>query len=646
MGNKESTMSDGKDADQPSAQYESPTTYQQIDLKTVKNNLLIWLDGNIDEESNAEYKRMITQLKRFVETVKTFTDSDQCVEFILTLENETVYMITSGSLGQRIVPRISPLRQMNWIFVFCGDQNRHEQWAKEWSKVKGVFTKIEPIYDALKELVEGSEEEDTLLINVDASNKDLDRLEPSFMYTKILKEILLTITFEEKHFEEFIDYCREEFAENQSEISNINEFERDYRKQSPIWWYTYESFIYPMLNRALRQMDVDIIVKMGLFIRDLHYQIAQLHKIQFGSHDSAKSLTVYRGQGFSKHDFEHLVKNKGGLLSFNGFLSTTKDRQIALSCTRYAGTNLDLVGVLFVMVVNPSTSTVPLASTKNVSYRQHTAEEILFSMHTIFRVHDIKSLETSSRLFQVNLTLTNDEDKDLGILTDRIRKEISSVSNGWHRLGLFRLQIGQNDKAQQIFEALLERTDDIMGKGTIHSQLGRVKVNQGEYQKAILCFEEALEIKRKHLPPNHPDLTSCYANIGNVSCDMGDYPKALSYCERALEIQEKTLPPNHPDLASSLNNIGSVNSNIGNYSKALSYYEKALVIQQQSLPSNHPDLASSYNDIGSVYSKKNNYSKALSYYKKAVQIGQQSLPPSHFLLEKYKENVQKMRNKL
>ena len=46
----------------------------------------------------------------------------------------------------------------------------------------------------------------------DASSKTLDRLDPSFMYTQILKEILLTIKFEEKHIQEFIDYCREQFA--------------------------------------------------------------------------------------------------------------------------------------------------------------------------------------------------------------------------------------------------------------------------------------------------------------------------------------------------------------------------------------------------------------------------------------------------
>jgi hypothetical protein len=38
------------------------------------------------------------------------------------------------------------------------------------------------------------------------SKKNLDQLDPTFMYTQILKEILLTIEFDEGHIEEFIDH--------------------------------------------------------------------------------------------------------------------------------------------------------------------------------------------------------------------------------------------------------------------------------------------------------------------------------------------------------------------------------------------------------------------------------------------------------
>ena len=56
----------------------------------------------------------------------------------------------------------------------------------------------------------------------DMSNKNLNQMDSSFMYTQIMKEILLTITFEDKHIKELIEHCREQFAENDKELENID----------------------------------------------------------------------------------------------------------------------------------------------------------------------------------------------------------------------------------------------------------------------------------------------------------------------------------------------------------------------------------------------------------------------------------------
>ena len=257
----------------------------------------------------------------------------------------------------------------------------------------------------------------------DASSKNLDRLDPMFMYTQIMKEILLTIKFEQQHFKEFIDYCRQIFDDNEEELENINKLKRNYRNETPIWWYTCQCFLYPMLNRALRMSDVDIIIKMGFFIGDLHRQIEELHKEQFGGHQAGKILTVYRGQGLSKADFQKMKETKGGLMSFNNFLSTSKDRDVSLAFAESNASNPDLVGILFVMTIDPSKSTTPFASINGISYFPE-EDEVLFSMHTVFRIHDIKSMGENQRLFQVDLTLTGEnDDKDLRKLTDRIREE-------------------------------------------------------------------------------------------------------------------------------------------------------------------------------------------------------------------------------
>jgi tetratricopeptide (TPR) repeat protein len=376
-------------------------------------------------------------------------------------------------------------------------------------------------------------------------------------------------------------------------------------------------------------MDADLIIKLGFFIGDLHRQIEQLHKEQFADPSSNKSFSVYRGQGMDKKQFEKIITNKGGLLSFNCFLSTSKDHKVSLGFAQRTTTNADMVGVLFVMTINPAQSTTPFASVIDVGCYAGDEDEVLFSMHTVFRIGNITPMGENHRLFRVELTLTSDNDKDLRELTDRIREETFPDVEGWYRLGQVLLKMHQSEKAQQVYEILLEQETEESAKAPIYNQLGRVKDEQGEYQEAIRFYEKALAIQQQSLPLNHPDLATSYNNIGVAYRKMGDYPKALSSYEKALAIRQQSLPPNHPHLASSYGNIGLVYENMGDYPKALSSHEKALAIQQQSLPPNHPDLASSYNNIGNVYAKMGDYPKALSSYEKALAIQQQSLPPNH-----------------
>jgi hypothetical protein len=77
-----------------------------------------------------------------------------------------------------------------------------------------------------------------------------------------------------------------------------------------------------MLNKALRTQDIEIILKMGFFVRDLHRKIQELH-IQL---NPSRSFIVYRGQGMLNHEFEKMKQSKECLLSFNTFLSTSTEK--------------------------------------------------------------------------------------------------------------------------------------------------------------------------------------------------------------------------------------------------------------------------------------------------------------------------------
>jgi tetratricopeptide (TPR) repeat protein len=376
-------------------------------------------------------------------------------------------------------------------------------------------------------------------------------------------------------------------------------------------------------------MEVDLIINMGFFIRDLHKHIAQLHSEQYTGHSHSDSFIVYRGQGLSRTNFDQLMKTRGELLSFNNFLSTSKNRQTALDFACETIQTADIMGILFVMKIDPSTPSTPFANVRDVSYYQR-EEEILFSMHSIFRIGHMKQMDSNNgRLWQVELTLTSDNDPQLHALTAQIRKETYPHKKGWDRLAELLIKLGQFNKAQQVCEVMLAQTPSDYGTASIYHMLGMVNGHLGKYAEAITFYKKSNEILQKILPPTHSDLASSYNNIGNVYSSVEEYSKALSFYEKALQISEKMLPSNHPDLAIAYGNIGSANMDMGRHSTALSFYEKALAVKQKSLPQNHPSLATSYNNIATLYKRMGDYSKALSSYEQAREIKEKILPPNH-----------------
>jgi tetratricopeptide (TPR) repeat protein len=137
------------------------------------------------------------------------------------------------------------------------------------------------------------------------------------------------------------------------------------------------------------------------------------------------------------------------------------------------------------MTIDPSISSTPFASITGVSYYEDRENEVLFSMHTVFRICDMKQMSENNRLYQVKLTLTSDNDPDLCALTNRIREETSPNSKGWHRLGQLLFKMGQSDKAQQVYEVLLEQAPSDREKADIYFHLGLAKDRQGKSKEAI-----------------------------------------------------------------------------------------------------------------------------------------------------------------
>ena len=596
------------------------------------------------DQSNEHFQGKLVQLRCIVNDVNLFTQRDECIDFLTEVDDKKAFLLVEGALGRRITPLIHDIPQLDSIYFISRNPSRYEQWIKEWVKVKGVHAEITSICQALQHAAKHCDENETVIsflsLNDETSSKNLNQLEPTFMYTQIFKEILLKMDYDEQSIKNFTTYCRN--GDNGSPV-NINRFETKYHAESAIWWYTYPSFVYSLLNCALRLLEAETIINMGFFIRDLDRQIEKLHRKQITDYHD-KSFVVYRGQALSITDFEKLRKSEGGLIVFNNFLSTSTNREVSLGYAMEALTNIDKVGILFRMSIDHSVRSASFAAIREVSYFQ-AEEEILFSMHTVFRIGEIEQIDNDNPLYQVEIRLTPDDDPQLRTPTEYIQQETSGEIEP-DRLGHLLLTLGQFNKAEKLYSTLLEQTSEEAEKAYYYHYLGHTKVKQGEYEKAAGYYEKVLEICQKTLPPNHPSLGTSYNNIGSVYHNMGEYSKALSSYEKDLEIRHKTLPANHLSLGTSYNNIGLVYNNMGEYSKALLFYEKALEICQKTLLPNHLSLGTSYNNMGSVYDSMGEYSKALSYFERALDIWQHSLPHNHPQINVVGQSIKIVKKKL
>ncbi|CAF1175957.1 unnamed protein product [Rotaria magnacalcarata] len=524
--------------------------------RMTQNYLVIWVDGNIDE-NNDDCRNTLTKLRTVVSDVNVCTTPEGCIEFLNEMDDGKAFIISSGALGQHLVADIHGMPKVDAIYIFCDNKARHESWSKDWPKIRGVFTSIKPICESLKKVAHECDHDSIPMSFVPKQivaegatgpdQKNLDQLPASYMYSVIFKDIILEIDDDDKKSMDTLKvYCRDQNIPEEE----INDFKRKYRQKSPVWWYTKEIFLYRMLNRGLRSLDMQAMTKLGFFIRHLHRQLEQLHQEQSANFQTA--LTVYRGQGMSKEDFQDLRNSKGGLLSFNNFLSTSKKQKVATSFVQDTLVrNPDIVGVMFIMTIDPSkisTSITPFAMID-----EHSAlpqeQEILFTMHSVFRIVEITQTPSNSRLWEVQLTITDESDPQLVGLTNRIKEEISG--RGWYRMGHLMLKVGHFDQAVELYNELLKGASDDSDRAHIYHQLGVMNYHQGKYQEAIEFYEKALEIDRKTLPEDDASLAPTYGAIGTVYKNMGEYSKALEFYEKSLKIREISLPPTHPDLATS-----------------------------------------------------------------------------------------------
>ncbi|CAF2059488.1 unnamed protein product [Rotaria magnacalcarata] len=594
--------------------------------KIVQNFVLVWLDSNINiMQQDCQYT--ISELYKIYNSFTLFTDLEECRKFIEKPRDEQIFLIVSGKIGENLVPLVHQNARLDSVYVFCGQPDAHK-WTQQWKKIKLVVNQIEPICKAL--VIDAAQcEEDLTPTSIlplnESSSQQLERINASFMYSQLINEILMEMNYHTRAIDVLGDFCRDVYKENEVQLEMIHEFQIDFHKHTPIWWYTRECFAYRMLNRSLRTFDINIIAMMGFFLKDIHNQIKDINsKIS----KRIGPFVVYRGQGMLNEEFGAMRNNIGGLVAFNSFLSTSENMNVAMKFAEKSVGRDGKTSVLFEIEVDPALTLTPYASLDGVTTCQPKEKEILFSMHTVFRIYEVK--ENNDQIWKINLKSVSDKDLAIKKLTEQIRSEIGE-GNPIDRLGRVMIKLDEFEKAEAFYQILIESTikDDKKIYAWIRNQFGYIKYKQGRYEEALSLYQEAMQIQEKMNDSRNLDLATTYSNMGLLYTKLNDTSKALSYHQKALSIRERDCDVSLADLGSTYNNIGLVYNQREDFSDALSHYEKALPIYKKCLSASHPWVATLYKNIGLAQVSLGKHIVGLENLYKAREIRKISLPCNH-----------------
>lgn len=245
-----------------------------------------------------------------------------------------------------------------------------------------------------------------------------------------------------------------------------------------------------------------------------------------------------------KQELEKLKQNIGRLMSFNCFLSTTADRRLAEFLAESNAGSLELEGVLFVINVD---SNVPISSpfaalqTENSHFPQE--QEYLWGINTVFRINAIQQID--SGCWQVDLSVTSNDDPQLKDVTDHMREAIAS-RNGDFKLAQLMIRMGEFEQAKEIYEKLRAESDknDVATASFLYHQLGYVNRQLNDLNNALEHYRTSLALDLTRMSDDDQRLVTVYSNIATIIREKGDLDQALEQYQRALKIEESAKDSN------------------------------------------------------------------------------------------------------
>jgi tetratricopeptide (TPR) repeat protein len=183
-----------------------------------------------------------------------------------------------------------------------------------------------------------------------------------------------------------------------------------------------------------------------------------------------------------------------------------------------------------------------------------------------------------------------------------------------------KLRDGEFEEAQTDLEIMLSKTeaDDSANSERAATQafaLGGISYLTFKYEKALEYYQKAVQYEKRN-PQRYTYLTE----LGRVSMELGDYDRAQEAFTEALDISRAALS-DQLKTAASLNDLGKVFFYNQEFGKAEDYFNQALALRQAFFGTkSHALIADIQNNLAVVHEVQGDCESAIETYREVLRV--------------------------
>jgi CHAT domain-containing protein len=221
-------------------------------------------------------------------------------------------------------------------------------------------------------------------------------------------------------------------------------------------------------------------------------------------------------------------------------------------------------------------------------------------------------------------------DQAYSIYQDVLASDDPKFGNIYNSLGVCYHRLNKLDKAKYFYQLAIDYAEKYKGKASSDvamclSNLSNIYRNEGDFDKAILLAEEALDLYQKL--NDEYGISSVYYSLGVFNFYLGDYGLAKDYLNTCIQIREKIYPPKHYLLIGPYEVLGIAYEASGDYTSTLRYLEKVRPIILSNYGAGSVIEGYNYENTASVFQSLGQVDSAMWYIKIANSILSKNLPP-------------------